>query len=232
MGNWTLTAKRIHLKGPINLLRTILRAAVEVGDLESLPAFPKLFKESKKLPDAPTTEEVEAMLAHSTGWLHTAIALTAHAGLRMGEVRALEVQDVDLKNGCVNIRRAFSENTLDTPKSGHERVVPLTPELQRVLTEAVRSKLPRARVILSRLGLTPSRQNTLSTMKEMLQRNDLKTRSFHSLRHYFCSTLVRRGANLEAVRLLAGHAGLDVTQRYVHATGADLQDAIGKFSGN
>ena len=150
----------------------------------------------------------------------------------MGEVRALEVQDVDLKNGRINIRRALSENTPDKPKSGHERVVPLTPELHRVLTEAVRSKLPRARVILTRLGSTPSRQNTLGAFKELQRRHKLKARSFHSLRHYFCSTLVRRGASVEAVRLLAGHSALAVTQRYVHATGADLQAAIGKFSGN
>jgi site-specific recombinase XerD len=53
-----------------------------------------------------------------------------------------------------------------------------------------------------------------------------------SRRHYFCSTLVRRGASLEAVRLLAGHGNLHATQRYVHAAGGELTAAIAKFSGN
>jgi site-specific recombinase XerD len=33
--------------------------------------------------------------------------------------------------------------------------------------------------------------------------------SYHSLRHYFCTTLIRRGASVEAVRLLAGHSKLE-----------------------
>ena len=57
-------------------------------------------------------------------------------------------------------------------------------------------------------------------------------RSFHALRHYFLTALVRGGANLEAVRELAGHSKLHTTQRYVHATGADLRDAIGRLPGN
>jgi len=51
------------------------------------------------------------------------------------------------------------------------------------------------------------------------------------LRHYFLTALVRGGANLEAVRELAGHSKLHTTQRYVHATGADLRDAISELPG-
>lgn len=59
-----------------------------------------------------------------------------------------------------------------------------------------------------------------------LKRAGLKERSFHSLRHRFISELVRRGAGLEAVRTLAGHSKLDMTQRYAHATADDLRAAI------
>jgi site-specific recombinase XerD len=40
---------------------------------------------------------------------------------------------------------------------------------------------------------------------------------------------VRHGASVEAVRMLAGHSKLDVTQRYVHANAADLAAAIAKL---
>ena len=56
--------------------------------------------------------------------------------------------------------------------------------------------------------------------------------SFHSLRHYFLSAMVRGGANLEAVRELAGHSKLLTTQRYLHASGADLRDAVSRLPGN
>jgi site-specific recombinase XerD len=49
------------------------------------------------------------------------------------------------------------------------------------------------------------------------------------LRHYFCSTLIRRGASLEAVRVLAGHGSLSITGGYVHATGKDLEAAVARL---
>jgi site-specific recombinase XerD len=51
------------------------------------------------------------------------------------------------------------------------------------------------------------------------------------LRHYFCSKLLSCGASVEAVRLLAGHSDLAITQRYVHALGNDLRAAIAKLCG-
>lgn len=94
----------------------------------------------------------------------------------------------------------------------------------------MRRKLPTARIIVNARGKTPSRQAVLTRLKALQARCDLAPRSFHSFRHFFCSTLIRNGASPEAVRVLAGHHNLNVTQRYVHAT--DLQVAIGKLSGN
>jgi integrase len=42
------------------------------------------------------------MLGKAGGWLRIAITLAAFAGLRQGEMRALEVRDVDLKSGVIN----------------------------------------------------------------------------------------------------------------------------------
>lgn len=55
---------------------------------------------------------------------------------------------------------------------------------------------------------------------------------FHSLRHYFLTALARGGANLEAVRELASHSALLTTQRYLHASGAALRDAMSRLPGN
>ena len=172
------------------------------------------------------------MLGHATGWLLTAIALAALAGLRMGEARALEVRDVDLAAERILVRRALSEGDVFPPKSGHERVVPLAPELRDLLVEALRNKLPGARVVVNARGRTPGRANVLSALKELQRRHGLTERSFHSLRHAFCSRLVSCGASVEAVRLLAGHGNLATTQRYVHAAGGDLKAAIAKLAGN
>jgi integrase len=48
----------------------------------------------------------------------------------------------------------------------------------------------------------------------------------HILRHTFCSHLAMRGAPARAIRELAGHADLTMTQRYMHLTPAALDAAI------
>lgn len=227
-----LLDRKVQARGPMNLVRTILHAAVESGSLASMPEFPRMPRVGRKLPDAPSDEEVRAMLARSSGWLRTAIALAIFAGLRSGEVRALEVRDIDIAGSRILVRRALSEDEVLAPKSGHERIVPLAPELAGVLAGALRDKLPAARVVVNARGRTPNRQHLLTALKALQRRHGLKERSFHSLRHYFCSKLVSLGASIEAVRLLAGHSDLATTQRYVHAAGGDLRDAIARFAGN
>ena len=224
-----LVARGVQARPHLSLARAVLRTAAETHTIESMPTLPKLPRKPGTLPDAPTDAEVASMLAHATGWLRTSIALAAYAGLRMGEVRALQVRDVDLTGKRITVRHAMSAGETISPKSGNERVVPIAMPLEPLLADAVRGKRADALVIVNSSGTTPTRQNCLTTLTRLLDKHGLRERSFHSLRHYFCSTLVRRGASLEAVRVLAGHSKLDVTQRYVHATGADLTAAIAKL---
>jgi integrase len=209
-----LVGRGVSVKPHVNMLKTILRAAHEVGVIEDVPKLPRLHKEGRKLPHCPSRNEVERMLEGATGWLRVAVALAAYAGLRLGEVRALEVQDVDLEQAALHVRGALSENELVTPKSGHERLVPLAGAVRGVLEVATQAKLPRARIVTTRDGTTPGRSLVLRRFKALQRRLGLPGWSFHSLRHHFISELVRAGASVEAVRLLAGHSKLDVTQRY------------------
>jgi integrase len=219
----------VQTKGPITLVRSVMRAACESGCVAKVPECPSgLVVTSRKVADAPSSEEVEGMLK-APGWLGLAIALGAMAGLRMGEVRALEVRDIDFEQHRIIVRRALSEDESLTPKSGHEREVPLAARLEALVREAARDKLPRARLVLDDRGRTPRRQEMLHQFKRFLRRNGLKERSFHSLRHYFISELMRCGAGAEAVRVLAGHSRLEMTQRYAHAATADLRAAIDRL---
>ncbi len=82
-------------------------------------------------------------------------------------------------------------------------------------------------MVVTRGGGPPKRQHVLDRLKRLQIAYGLKRHSFHALRHYFCSRLLTLGANIEAVRMLAGHTELRTTQRYVHATGSELPSAIG-----
>ena len=229
-----LQARGIGLKAHLSLARTVLRAAVEAGHLARLPDLPRLPRVGKKLPMAPTAAAVQILLENSSGWMHVAIALAAYAGLRGGEVRALEVQDVDFERDVILVRRAFSATEVLPPKSGDERVVPLAHRLRDVIAPWLEGNDLRHRVVVRADGATPRRQPLLTTFyavqAPLIEKGLLDRRwSFHQLRHFFCSELVRCGASVEAVRLLAGHADLKTTQRYVHARAEELRETMRKL---
>jgi len=94
----------------------------------------------------------------------------------------------------------------------------------------MKDKLPRARLVIDEDGNTPRRQQLLHRFSRFLKHEGLRHWSFHSLRHFFISELVRRGDGLEAVRLLAGHSKLEMTQCYAHANAADLRSAMAKLA--
>lgn len=227
-----LRQRKLQARGPRAFLRTLLKAAVEARIIPNMPELAELPPQSQKLPDAPTKHEVERTIAcTSTTWLKIAVALAAYAGLRLGEVRALEVRDVDVRRKRITIRRALSGEIAEvvTPKSGHERVVPIATPLEALLTAAIAGKRRDQRVVQLPDGTTPRRQAVLRALGKVQEAHGLLRRSFHSFRHAFCSILIRGGASVEAVRVLAGHSKLDVTQRYVHAEADDLVDAIAKL---
>ena len=55
--------------------------------------------------------------------------------------------------------------------------------------------------------------------------------SFHSLRHDFGTHAARRGAAIEAIREMMGHADLSSTARYLRASGNDKRRAIALLTG-
>jgi len=58
------------------------------------------------------------------------------------------------------------------------------------------------------------------------KRAGLRITGWHILRHTFCSHLAMRGAASRAIQALAGHAGITVTERYMHLAPSALTEAI------
>ncbi|MEZ4226967.1 MAG: tyrosine-type recombinase/integrase [Polyangiaceae bacterium] len=218
----------IQPRGHVNLLKSVLRAAVQAGELSDMPKLPS-FAMPKKLPAAPDQGHVAALLDGAPGWLRLAVALQSLAGLRQGEVRALQVGDLDLEQRLLFVRRTFSDDTLVPPKGGAERVVPLIPELVELLRQAIRGRPATAFVVVDEEGSVIKRQTVLARLKALQKKAGLRDWGSHSLRHFFCSELLRRGASLEAARVLLGHSGVKTTQLYAHATRQDLHDAVGRL---
>ncbi|MFW6193412.1 MAG: tyrosine recombinase XerC [Gemmatimonadota bacterium] len=158
-------------------------------------------------------------------------------GLRLAEVRGLDLPDVELPAGQVRV----------TGKGDKERIVPLG----RQARAAVRAYLPtRAKLLRDRrsgdggAGSGPADADDarlalfLSVRGRRLSRRQIQRAvtglleavaegeglSVHALRHTFATHMMDRGADLTAVKELLGHASLSTTRVYTHTSRERLKE--------
>ena len=229
-----LKAKLVHLNpktvnGILSVLTKLLKIAVEWQVIEVLPVNVKLLK--ALLPELPfyDFEDFERLVEGATKVGPEALAavlLGGHAGLRRGEMVALEWPDVDFKRGFLTVRRGEWEGEVISPKGGRSRVVPMTDTLKKALNDI--RHLRGDRVFFQRDG-TAVDETTLRSWMERAQRQAglaLNKGQIHILRHTFCSHLAMRGVPPRVIQELAGHADLTTTMRYMHLAKGSKEAAI------
>ncbi len=151
------------------------------------------------------------------------IELFYSSGLRLSELRGIDLADIDLLSLQVKVRG----------KGRKERIVPLGEHAQRAirnylsvrdalvsqLGDARGGKIDRHALFLSERGKRLSARAVHHGMTGLLaavdEGADLST---HSLRHTFATHLVDAGADLRAVQELLGHASISTTQIYTHTS--------------
>jgi integrase len=150
------------------------------------------------------------------------VLLGGEAGLRCGEMMALEWKDVDLTKGRLCVARSEWKGYITAPKGGRVRYVPLTLRLAEALR---RSGHAHARVLVDQEGQSLTQKVVQGIMRRVAQRAEVP-KGVHILRHTFCSHLAMQGAPSRAIQELAGHRDLATTQRYMHLSPAALEAAI------
>lgn len=144
------------------------------------------------------------------------------SGLRIGELCALRLADVDLSTGWVRV----------LGKGGKERDVPLGEAACAALREwlGVRSDLKPSAEASDALFLN-AKGGALGPrgVRHLLRGAELVAGiahpvSPHGLRHSFATHLLEEGADLRAIQEMLGHASLRTTQRYTHMTVARLME--------
>ena len=222
------TRARFHI-----VVRSVLRTAVNAGLLAAMPALPCLPKSGRKAVNPMRRADLDAILEAAAPTARLAFQLAAFAGLRAGEVRGLRWPDVDLEAGTLTVRRSISAGFETTPKSHHQRRIPMSRTLRAALEAARPSKAsPWAPVTITALGKPWGENGLNQAFQRALKRAGRKGWSFHDLRHFFVTELFRNRAPAVAVQQLAGHADLTTTQRYADFDANDLRSAIECIDGN
>jgi integrase/recombinase XerC len=150
------------------------------------------------------------------------VALMARAGLRIGEVVGLDLEDVALneRSGWVTVRQG---------KGLKERRVPLSLQARKTLAGylEVRPEAETPALFLTkscrRLGKRPVQRLVKSAAQRAGLQQDVTP---HVLRHSFATRFLRKGGDLATLRDILGHANLATTSRYLHADATRMQEMV------
>jgi integrase len=153
-----------------------------------------------------------------------AILLAVKTGMRMGELRALRWQDVDLVAGKVHVKRNLWRNEEGTPKNGRSRTLDLPASAVAALK--AHRHLRGKRVFLNLDGEDYSLGEWRHGLYRACKRAGLREVGWHTLRHTYASHLAMRGVAIRAIQELMGHQTIAMTMRYAHLAPGATRAAV------
>ena len=227
--------KRERARATIRLdfaaLRSFYRFLCERKGLATNPLLVvSLPKADKRLPVFLTTTQIEALLRapheakpekQAPAWMPwrdaAILELFYSSGLRLAELAALDVRDIDPYNETVRV----------LGKGAKERIVPVgEPALEAIQHYRQRAKVQAGPLFLSKLRKRLGPASIWVLVKKYLRLAQIPVpASPHKLRHSFATHLLDAGADLRSVQSLLGHASLSTTQIYTHVTTERLKKA-------
>jgi len=174
----------------------------------------------------------KARSGHLTDKFDHALVIYAWAtGCRASEIASVSLDPkqpnwIDLKSGLVTITDA---------KWDSKGTIPLDAASLRVIRRYVREVRPQIRnaTVLHHLFLTktgsPYNPNKMTKKLSMLLRRlGMDGKTAHSFRHFFCTDLFKRGAQLHEAKALMRHRDVRSTMVYSHATVDDLRAVVNR----
>ena len=227
--------KRGHARSYVRLQFSALRSFYQfLGARKQLRHNPvrevQLPKMEKKLPLVLTRQQVDELLTAPTrepksrsapSWMPlrdvAIMELFYSSGLRLSELAALDVADVDL----------YTESVRVFGKGRKERVCPVgLPALDAIQQYRVASNVHAGALFINKARRRMSVRSVWLVLKRYVRRTSIPiSMSPHKLRHSFATHMLDRGADLRSVQALLGHASLSTTQIYTHVTVERLKKA-------
>ena len=175
-------------------------------------------KVPQRLPQILSREEV-ARLIDSARTLRgrTLLMTTYAAGLRVSEVCALQVGDIEsaADRMCLKVRQG---------KGGKDRYTLLSPRLLAALRIYWRDTRPQLWLFPNRAGTGPMEIQTAQRIYYAARNaaGIAPEGGIHGLRHAFATHLLEAGVDLYSIGRLLGHGHLSTTSRYLHLARSKL----------
>lgn len=212
-------------------LRSFYKFLVKRNYVESNPvASVKTPKQEKKLPKCLDYAEVQRLLntPPANTWLgardRAILEVLYNTGMRVSEVAALNMEDVDFLGEVIHIRG----------KGKKERIAPVGSAALQSIQNYIEYRNKRmqndsnfdAKVLFAnKHGQRLSVRSIRRKMDKYLAEAGLDPSiSPHTLRHSFATHMLNNGADLRSVQELLGHQSLSTTQIYTHLSTSKIKE--------
>ena len=219
----------------INLIHSVLKSffeyVCEFGIRESNPCerVRRAPVQGKKA-EAFTREEqmkLEKSIAISGDGRLSGVIICLYTGLRIGELLALEWDDVDLKRGVITVDKTVYRSKdkngewqvcVDTPKTASsERIVPLPYYIVEILKNQKRMSLSNF-VIENKKAERMSVRSYQYLFERLTATAGVRSLNFHALRHTFATRALESGMDIKTLSEIMGHSNATITlNRYAHS---------------
>ena len=152
-----------------------------------------------------------------------------NAGLRIGEVCALQWDDIDVASGVIHVSKTiqriylvdgqekYTELIIDKPKTKNSiRDIPMTRDLLALVRPL--KKIVRGDFYVITNAATPTEPRTYRSYFNKIQKElGLPKMRFHGLRHSFATRCIESKCDYKTVSVLLGHSNISTTLNlYVH----------------
>src|SRR6202171_5955700 len=195
------------INGSVSALRFFFTVTLDRPEIARHLTF---VREPRKMPAVLSPEEVARLLEAAPGPKYKAALSAAYAaGLRVSEVVALKVSDIDSERLLLRIEQG---------KGRKDRFAMLSPQLLELLRDWYRIARPA-------VWLFPGQEPTNHLTTRPLHRAvhaaaamaEIKKRvTPHTLRHSFATHLLEQKTDVRLIQVLLGHAKADTTALYTH----------------
>jgi integrase len=213
------------IKAPVS---GVFKYAVDSEIIESSPIKDLSISTRKSgLEIVPLTEdEADKLLDQAkrflNGYYYPHFLFLLRTGCRLGELKALQWQDIDFDKRQIEISRSCRRGRVTDTKTRKRRRVDMTPQLVEALrVQEIEQKkqslklgvafLNDAFVFANRHGEVMRRIALENALKRCLSAAKLRQIRIHDLRHTYATTRLLRGHNIGDVSYQLGHSNISMT---------------------
>ena len=173
-------------------------------------------KTGRALPKVYSHEEIQRILLATQNPKHRLLLMFAYGcGMRLGELRYLKREDIELDRNVINIRQG---------KGKKDHVIMLDEVLKPEIISFFKTGAGHTWVFEGQISGQMISARTIELVFDHAchKAGVLKKGGIHTLRHSFATHLLEQGTDLRYIQELLGHSSSKTTEIYTHVSNAAI----------